>query len=94
VNFDQCTFTANSCKVWWFDGDPGWKDQEKPVMKNAKIILKMTKFPVGDFISVKNCLKEGNSVYEIYYSKNMKYYETGSSNVDLGNNILVWKNPN
>jgi hypothetical protein len=94
VNFDQCTFTANSCKVWWFDGDPGWKDQEKPLMKNAKIILKMNKFPVGDYISVKNCLREGNSVYEIHYSKNKKYYETGSANVDLGNNILVWKNPN
>ncbi len=89
--FDQCTFISSSKKLWWFDGDPNWKDEEKPIMKNARIIMKATTFPDGDFISVKNCLREGGSVYELYYKKDKKYYEAGSKNVNLGNNKLVWK---
>jgi hypothetical protein len=92
VIFDHCTFTANKSKMWWFDGDPAWKDEEKPMILNSKIILKMDSYPIGDFISVKSCIREGNSTYEIYYSKNKKYYEAGGKNLNLGNNVLVWEN--
>jgi hypothetical protein len=90
--FGACTFISSTKKIWWFDGDPAWKDEEKPVMRNARIIAKMTRFPEGDFISVKHCLKEGGSVYELYFPKSKRYFEAGGNMVDLGNNKLIWKN--
>ena len=61
-------------------------------MKNARIIAKMTNYPVGDYISVKHTLLESGSTYELYYPKSKKYTEAGQYYIDGGGNKLVWKN--
>ena len=92
ILFDSCTFTSYTKKLWWFDGPPNqWTEDERPLMKNAHIIARMTNFKEGDFISVKNCLKESGSTYDLYYPKTKRYSESGGFYIDGGNNKLVWK---
>ena len=92
ILFEDCKFISNTKKIWWFDGSKTWTEDERPLMKNAEIIAKMTNFPDGDFISVKHCLKESGSTFEAYYPKTKRYFEAGQAYINGGNNKLIWKN--
>ena len=91
ILFDSCTFTSYTKRLWWFDGSRQWTEDERPLMKNAHIIARMTNFKDGDLISVKHFLKESGSTYDLYYPKTKRYREAGGFYIDGGNNKLVWK---
>jgi hypothetical protein len=91
--FDSCTFIALTKKIWWFDGYPSWTRDERDVMKNARIVAKMTNYPAGDYISVKHTLVESGTRFEAYYPQSKKYTEAGQHHIDAGNNTVVWKTP-
>jgi hypothetical protein len=85
VLFAACTFTTKTKKIFWFEGVPGWRSEEKPLIINPVVNIYPTKFKKPDFLAKMDGIRWDSATYNIYMSQQeyeQQYYIPGG-NVDF-----------
>ncbi len=86
----NCTFISNYCKLFWFDGSSGWKEEEKPYLENCTFkINNKKKIENLQYTMLMTTVRYKNCTFD--FKKNVAgiignhFYFSGST--DLGGNI-------
>ncbi|MBD0296583.1 MAG: right-handed parallel beta-helix repeat-containing protein [Flavisolibacter sp.] len=92
--FNTCTFTTHTKKLFWFEGDPSWKDEEKPLIINCIIHVYPTPYKKPDFFAKMHGVRWSSATYFIYMPQKeyeASYYIPGSYVTFMGNTSVQYK---
>lgn len=86
--FDQCTFTATTKKVMWYNG-AGRSENEKALFTNCTVNVKNNNLPTGDFFGIMRNMNLQQVIFNYAFDPAKKYYLGDENN--LKQNLKVNK---
>jgi hypothetical protein len=91
--FDTCTFITRTKKIFWFEGNPSWKPEEKPLITRCNIHIYPIKFTKPDFLAKMHGVRWDSAHYYIYMKESdylQNYYMPGGDVTFLGNSTVKY----
>jgi hypothetical protein len=91
--FDSCTFITRTKKIFWFEGNPSWKSEEKPLITRCNIHIYPIKFTKPDFLAKMHGVRWDDAHYFIYMKEAeylQNYYMPGGDVTFLRNSSIKY----
>jgi hypothetical protein len=91
--FDSCTFITRTKKIFWFEGNPAWRPEEKPLITESVIHIYPSRYVKPDFLAKMHGVRWDNAHYFIYMKENeyvQNYYIPGGDVTFLRNSSVKY----
>ncbi|MBL7766128.1 MAG: right-handed parallel beta-helix repeat-containing protein [Chitinophagaceae bacterium] len=86
MHFENCSFTANLCKLIWYNGSGKYIPDELGTMNNCNLTFRYKGLANNAFLGVLCNMKLKNNTLNILTPSAKKHYLISKNNLDQGNN--------